>query len=147
MIDFEVKAVIDRPVNEVFAYVTDPAKLATWQTNTVAAEQLDGGTLRRGGRLREVHRGPGGRELVSTVEVTELEQNRVFALHVLEGTLPIDARIAFEAWAGGTLLRLRAYGQPRGAMRIAQPLLRPVLKRQFAGYCAKLKQLLETQSS
>src|SRR6266576_551649 len=91
MIDFEVKAVIDRPVNEVFAYVTDPAKLATWQTNTVAAEQLDDGPLRRGSRLREVHRGPGGRELLSTVEVTELEQNRVFALHVLEGTLPIDA--------------------------------------------------------
>jgi uncharacterized protein YndB with AHSA1/START domain len=147
MIDFEVKTVIDRPVNEVFAYVTDPAKLAAWQTNTVAAEQLDDGPLRRGSRLREVHRGPGGRELVSTVEVTELEQNRVFALHVLEGALPIDARIAFEAWAGGTLLRFRAYGQPRGPMRVAQPLLRPVLKRQFADYCAKLKQLLEAQSS
>jgi uncharacterized protein YndB with AHSA1/START domain len=147
MIAFEVKTVIDRPVSEVFAYVIDPAKLATWQTNTVAAEQLDEGPLRRGSRLREVHRGPGGRELVSTVEVTELERDRVFALHVVEGALPIDARIAFEAWAGGTLLRFRAHGQPRGPMRIAQPLLRVVLKRQFAGYCAKLKQLLEAQSS
>ena len=48
MIDFEVKTVIDRPVSEVFAYATDPFRLATWQTNTVAAEQLDDGPLRRG---------------------------------------------------------------------------------------------------
>jgi hypothetical protein len=28
-------------------------------------------------------------------------------------------------------------------MRLAQPLLRVVLRRQFAGYCATLKQVLE----
>jgi len=28
-------------------------------------------------------------------------------------------------------------------MRLAQPLLRPVLKRQFSGYCATLKRVLE----
>ena len=60
---------------------------------------------------------------------------------------PVElARISFEAWAGGTLLRFRASGQPRGPMRIARPLLRLVLKRQFTAYCAKLKQLLEAQS-
>jgi hypothetical protein len=31
-------------------------------------------------------------------------------------------------------------------MRVAQPLLRLTLKRQFAGYCAKLKQILENSS-
>ena len=41
-------------------------------------------------------------------------------LHVVEGALPIDARIALEAWAGGTLLRFRARGQPRGPMRIIE---------------------------
>jgi|HubBroStandDraft_2_1064218.scaffolds.fasta_scaffold580767_1 hypothetical protein len=29
-------------------------------------------------------------------------------------------------------------------MRLAQPLLRVTLKRQFADYCATLKQVLET---
>ena len=37
MIDFTVETPIDRPADEVFAYVTDPGKLATWQTNTVSS--------------------------------------------------------------------------------------------------------------
>ena len=40
-------------------------------------------------------------------------------------------------------MRFAAHGQPTGPMRIAQPLLRHTLKRQFAGYCATLKQVLE----
>ena len=36
-----------------------------------------------------------------------------------------------------------AHGQPTGALRLAEPLLRRTLKRQFAGHCAKLKQVLE----
>ena len=37
----------------------------------------------------------------------------------------------------------RAHGQLTGPMRLAQPLLQRVLKRQFAGQCATLKRLLE----
>ena len=37
MIDFTIDTQIARPVGDVFAYVTDPDKLATWQTNTVSA--------------------------------------------------------------------------------------------------------------
>ncbi len=39
MIQFTIDTEIERPVAEVFAYVTDPDKLATWQTNTVSAVQ------------------------------------------------------------------------------------------------------------
>jgi hypothetical protein len=36
-----------------------------------------------------------------------------------------------------------AHGQPTGALRLAEPLLRRTLNRQFAGHCATLKQKLE----
>ena len=61
MIDFTIDTRIDRSPTDVFDYVTDPDKLATWQTNTVSAERQDEGPLRIGSRLREVHSGPGGR--------------------------------------------------------------------------------------
>jgi uncharacterized protein YndB with AHSA1/START domain len=142
VIEFEVETQIARPVGEVFAYVTDPARLPTWQTNTVSVEQLDEGPLRPGSRLREVHRAPGGRELASVVEVAELEPGRTLALRVLEG-LPIDARISFEPVREGTIVRFFAHGQPTGAARLLQPLVRAALKRQFSRDCKTLKGLLE----
>jgi uncharacterized protein YndB with AHSA1/START domain len=147
MIDFTIETEIARPVSAVFAYVTDPSKLPTWQTSTVSATQEDTDPLGLGTRLREVHRAPGGKELASRVEVSEYEADRAFALHMLEGALPLDARITFEPTPQGTQIRFRTHGQPTGAMRLAQPLLRRTLKRQFARDCATLKRVLESTPS
>jgi uncharacterized protein YndB with AHSA1/START domain len=144
MFDFVVEIEIARPPAEVFAYATDPAKLATWQTNTVSAVAEGDGPLGLGTRLREVHRAPGGQQLASVVEVSEYDPGRTFALHMIEGALPIDARLTFEPTPAGTRLRFAAQGEPSGAMRLAAPVLRRILKRQFSGYCATLKQVLES---
>jgi len=146
MIEFTVETEIARPVTEVFAYATDPTKLASWQTNTVSAVIEDDAPLGLGSRLREVHRAPGGKQLASLVEVSEYEPDRVFALRTLEGDLPIHGRVTFEPSDLGTRVRFAAYGQPTGALRLAQPLLRVTLRRQFAGYCATLKRVLELTS-
>jgi len=142
MIEFSIETHIDRPVGEVFAYATDPGRLATWQTNTVSAVREDDGPLRVGSRLREVHRAPGGKPLESVVEVSEYEPDRSFALRVVEGT-PVHARLTFEPTEQGTLLRFGGHGELTGAKRLAQPLLQRVLKRQFATQCATLKRVLE----
>ncbi len=76
MIEFTVETEIARPAAEVFAYATDPAKLATWQTNTVSAVPDHDGPLGLGTRVREVHRAPGGKQLASLVEVSDYEPNR-----------------------------------------------------------------------
>jgi uncharacterized protein YndB with AHSA1/START domain len=143
MIDFTIETEIDRPPGEVFAYVSDPENLPTWQTNTVSATQVGDGPLGLGTRLREVHRGPGGKEVASLVEVSEFEPDRVFALQIIEGPLPIDGRISLEPSGAGTKLAFRVHGQPSGPMRLAPPLLRIALKRQFKEHCATLKRVLE----
>lgn len=143
MIDFTIETEIRRPVAEVFAYATDPATLSSWQTNTVSAVQEGDGPIGVGTRLREVHRGPGGKEFESLVEVSEYEPDETFALRVVEGALPVDAHLTFAPIDGGTLMRFRAFGQPTGVMRLAQPLLQRSLKRQFAGHCSTLKDVLE----
>ena len=96
------------------------------------------GPLGRGTRLREVHRA-GGKDHASLVEVSGYEPDRTFALHAVEGALPVDARMTFEPAGAGTLMRFRAHGHATGALRLAEPLLRRTLKRQFAGHCATLK--------
>jgi uncharacterized protein YndB with AHSA1/START domain len=140
MIDFVVEKDIARPPASVFAYATDPGKLASWQTNTVSAEP--DGPIGIGTRIREVHRAPGGRELAATVEIVEYEPDRAFGLHTVEG-LPVHARITFEPTDAGTRLRFRVQWQPAGAMRIVQPVLKATLKRQFDQHCTNLKEQLE----
>ena len=143
MIDFTIETAIDRPGDEVFAYVTDPGKLATWQTNTVSSTPEEPGPIRLRTRLREVHRGPGGKEFPSLVEVSEYEPGRRFALRVIEGT-PVHADMTFEPTeTGGTCLRFRAHGRLSGAMRLAEPFLGRMLRKQFTQQCATLKRVLE----
>jgi uncharacterized protein YndB with AHSA1/START domain len=142
MIDFTVETRIARPVHDVFAYATDPGRLATWQTTTVSARREDDGPYGVGSRLREVHRAPGGKELESLVEVVEYVPDRVFALEVKEGT-PIHAHMTFEPADGGTRVRLRAHGGLTGPMRIIEPLLGRTLRKQFTRHVATLKRVLE----
>jgi uncharacterized protein YndB with AHSA1/START domain len=143
MIDFMIETEIARPPAQVFAYVTDPAKLTTWQTNTISAAPDPAGPLRLGSRIREVHRGPRGKELASLVEVSELESDRVFSLRMIEGPLPVDARITFDPSEHGTRMRFTVRGEPSGPLRFLQPLMRAALKRQFREHCATLKRVLE----
>jgi len=146
MIEFSVQTEIARAPEEVFAYVADPAKLPSWQTNTVSVIQEGDGPLGLGTRLREVHSAPGGKELESLVEVSEFDPPRVFALRMLEGPLPIDGRIVLEPVGAGTLMSFSGSGQPKGLLRLASPLLSRTIKRQFAEHCANLKRVLESPS-
>jgi uncharacterized membrane protein len=143
MIEFRAVVEIGRPVDEVFTYVTDPAKLSSWQTNTVSVTQKTDGPLGVGTRLREVHRAPGGRELASLVEVSEYESGRCFALRVLEGPLPVDGRFTFASTERGTRVELLGQGRPSGVLRLGQPLLGRILRRQFVRDLNALKSALE----
>lgn len=143
MIEFTIQIEIARPVDEVFAYVADPARSPSWQTNTISVSQEGDGPLVVGTRLQEVHRAPGGKQLVSLVEVVELEPPRIFALETIEGLLPMHARMSFEPSNAGTRMSFIVHGQPSGAMRLVQPLLRLSLKGQFVKHRHTLKRVLE----
>ena len=146
MIRFAFPTEIDRPVEDVFAFVTDPRRLPEWQTTTVSVVQEPDGPMREGTRLRELHRAPLGRDLESLVEVARYEPDRRFDLRMLEGPLLLDGNFGFERAGGGTRIDFAAEGRPRGLMRLAQPLLARSLERQFRRYFARLKELLESET-
>jgi uncharacterized protein YndB with AHSA1/START domain len=142
MIDFTIETAIERTPAEVFAYVTDASKLATWQTNTVSAIPESDGPLRVGSRIREVHRAPGGKKIHELVEVVEYEPDRVLGLRNIEGPR-VGGRITLEPTERGTRFRFRVHGQLTGIMRPAEPLVGLIAKRQFERFCTTLKRVLE----
>jgi len=144
LIRVELTVVVDRPVEEVFAYVTDPLTLAEWQPNLVSVTQETDGPMGAGTRLREVRRGPFGRNVEAIVEVAEYEENRRFDLRIVSGPLPIDARNEFRPVDGGTRIDFLAEGKLSRPLRFAEPILARALRRQFAGYYERLKESLES---
>jgi carbon monoxide dehydrogenase subunit G len=134
---------VDRPPAEVFDYLTDPSTLADWQTSKTLVQPLTDGPPRLGARVRERTKPPGRSEFEQVVEFTEFDRPRRVHVHVVEGPFPVDGTWSFEPQGEGTRVRFVAEGALPGVMRALQPLVRPVVARQFAGYHRTLKRNLE----
>jgi uncharacterized protein YndB with AHSA1/START domain len=129
---------INREPADVFAYLTDPAKLSTWQTTTVAVVREGTGPLVLGERFDEIHKAF-GHESRTTVDVVAYEEPRVFELHIVKGPLPLDGRWELEPTGTGTRVQFLGHGDIRGLKRFSKPML----VRQFRHYHRLLKNALE----
>jgi hypothetical protein len=56
MIQYDVSMHLNRPVEEVFAFLSDVSKQPSWQSDLIESEQLTGGPMCVGTHIREVRR-------------------------------------------------------------------------------------------
>ena len=134
---FDLEIAIERPVHDVFAYVSDVTNLPEWQESAVAAEWIDPGT-----RFRE-RRNFLGRTAELELEVTASEPDRRFDVKAVRGPVRFWIRHEFAANGGGTLLRVDAEAALGGALRFAAGLAKRQAERQFRSDLERLKEVLE----
>jgi|SRR5215467_7087173 len=136
---------IYRPVEEVFAFVTDPATTPQWQANLVRSEILTPGPMGAGTRVLEV-RSLGNTERQAEWEVTEYEPPLKRGYAYPKGFGPIKQKgvTLFELKDGGTLLRFTAWVEASFPLNLLLPFLVRLMRRQNDASFAKLKQLLES---
>jgi uncharacterized protein YndB with AHSA1/START domain len=139
----EHSAVINRPVEEVFAYATDPANVAEWQSS--ALEATVDGPLRAGATGREVRKFL-GRRMESTMRIEEYEPPRTFALQVTSGPVPFHVQQTTEPEGEGTRISVVIEGEPGGFFKLAEPLVERAVKRELEGNTETLKDILEARS-
>jgi uncharacterized protein YndB with AHSA1/START domain len=137
----EHSLVIERPPAEVFAYTTDPANLAEWQST--ALEARSEGPVQQGAHVTEVRKFL-GRRMESEVEVTAFEPDRRFALKVLSGPVPFAFEQTLEPSDGGTRVSVVAEGEPGGFFKLAEPIVARALRRELRGNLETLKDVLES---
>jgi uncharacterized membrane protein len=75
--------VINKPVDEVFAFFTDPTNELKWRTHV--KEVSTPGPVAVGTRIHQVVRGPGGRGIPADIEVTGYEPAKRYAFRVVAG--------------------------------------------------------------
>ena len=76
MASTDVGVTIARPVEDVFAVLTDPTRSPKWARGALEGELLTDGPPRIGTQRRVVVKGMFGGTMESVMEVTELEPNR-----------------------------------------------------------------------
>lgn len=141
MIQHEVTIHLNRPVEQVFAFLMDTGKLSTWQSNLIKTEQITEGPLRAGSRFREVRR-LGRRESEIQGEITVFEPNKRFETKTL--TKPqVTVSYSFEAEDGGTRLKHKFVMLTSGLMRLLEPLIAGSIKKESASDFETLKRMLE----
>jgi uncharacterized protein YndB with AHSA1/START domain len=135
--------VIERPVEEVFDYLTDVARLPEWQDSAESVE-LDG-EVGVGARFREV-RSFMGRRATSTLEVTEHDPPRRFSLHVVEGPIRYAVEHALEDIEGHTRITFVGRGETKRVPRLMRGTVRRMVERQFVKDLQTLKRVLEANA-
>ena len=92
--------VIDRPVEEVFAFFADPANDLRWRPSIkeVAAQGPPG----VGAKVHQVVAGPGGRGIAADFEVTAYEPPSRYAFRVTAGPVRPVGEYRFSPFDGGT---------------------------------------------
>jgi uncharacterized protein YndB with AHSA1/START domain len=141
MIQHEVSIHLDKPVEQVFAFLMDTGKLATWQSNLIKSEQLTEGPLRAGSRFREVRR-INNKETEIEGEITSLEPNK--RLETKTSTRP-QAMVSYslDPDQGGTRLRYKFILITNGLMRLLEPVIASSIKKDTEADFETLKRMLE----
>jgi uncharacterized protein YndB with AHSA1/START domain len=141
--------VIQRPIEDVFAFVTDARNNPQWQSRSglQRSQQLPDGPVGVGTRIVEVWKFM-GIESQSTSEVTEYEPDKTYTRRAISGSSPIkEGTFTFEPVADGARLTAIIQVQAGGLFAIAEPLLASNLKRGFGETFAMLKAALEGQGA
>jgi uncharacterized protein YndB with AHSA1/START domain len=121
---------ISRTPDDVFAYVTDPARFAEWQDAVVRANRLDTGPMETGSKLSLTRR-VGKREQTMTSELTEYDPPRSYAFRVLDGPVRAVGSGRFEPLDDGARTRFtfELDFEGKGIGKLLVPL---VVRRQAA---------------
>jgi uncharacterized protein YndB with AHSA1/START domain len=141
MIQHEVTIHLNKPVEQVFAFLVDMSKLTTWQSNLIKSEQITAGPLQTGSRFREIRR-MGKRESEIQGEITAFEPNkRLETKTVTKPQAMVSYSLASEQ--NGTRLNYKFVLITNGLMRLLEPMIASSIKKDTEADFETLKHILE----
>lgn len=145
MIKVNNSVVIDRPLEEVFAYVTDIENMPVWSSELDKAWKTSEGPVGKGTTFSSEAKLL-GRRIENTIEVTEYEPNSKFFLKPTSGPVSGEVEFRFESVDGGTKFSVSLDADAGGFFKLGEPIVNRMLQRQYETNGATLKDLLESQA-
>jgi uncharacterized protein YndB with AHSA1/START domain len=144
MTTFTVTTFINRPVQEVFDFMTNPANFAQWQSGTKSAKWALEGPVGVGSIFNSVGEMM-GREMKFDGEITQWGPSHVWGFKGASGPMKFEGINKFESKDGGTQVTQTFEGEVGGFFSIAEGLAIKQLQKQVETDGNALKKLLEAK--
>ncbi len=144
MIQATASQTIDRPIQDVFAFVSDAANEPRWHTDVLEVHPSSDVPVAPGATSRWVVEFMGRKDM--QMRVAELKPNQREVLQATSGPMLPTITYLFEPDNGGTRFTRKVEVQPAGLLRLMEPMMRGMVTKRNAGFVANLKRVLETKA-
>lgn len=145
MARFDVNTSIKRPVEDVFAVLSDFSNGSKWASGAVEpAKKTSDGPIGVGTTWQGVGK-VAGRRFDTDVTLTEFEPNRKVTIKLTK-PFPTTSTVTLESVAGGTRVSQTVESEPGGFFKMAEPLLVTMARRQFQNDLDNLRDLMEAHA-
>ena len=142
MIKTEHSIIINRPVEEVWKYLSNVENMPKWDRGVLEARQTSDGPIGVGSEVQIV-RQMLGRQRIANFRVSEYVPNKILAIQGSLGHMTAQTGFTFEPVEGGTRLTQRSEIEISGWWKLIVTLLIPMFKRDGRQDHANLKRILE----
>lgn len=143
MINFELSTLVDRPIQDVFNFLSNPLNLPKWQGMIASIEQATPGPNTVGSKYN-VHAEVLGRHIDGLMEITAYEPPTKFGFTNQAGPMQVTVTVTLKPVGTGAKITLNAQGNPEGLFKLAEGPLTHQIKSQMETNLAKLKSVLES---
>jgi uncharacterized protein YndB with AHSA1/START domain len=145
MIRAEHSRIIDRPIEDVFAFVGDQTNTPRWQAGLVEVRRTSDGPIGIG-TTHTLVRTFMRRRMEADNEYLAYVPNELITFRTTSGPVRMEASYVFESTADGTRLTSRIEMDASGLMNLAEPLIAAGLRREMRAAFQVLKDLLENRA-
>ena len=142
MIAFQTSIKIERPIEDVFAYISDPGNFPSWNSAVQNVRATSPGPSGPGSTYTMERRLPTG-PATNQLEIIAREQPHEFAIHTTAGPTPFLYRYRFTGENGKTVVHLDAQVELEGVASVVPQLARHAVKGGVDDNLATLKRILE----
>jgi hypothetical protein len=140
--EIEETALIEQPIDRVWAFVMDETNDSLWQTTLTDVHKLTDGPLGVGSQVSESRRFL-GRKLETIWEMTACEPPHTSSIASVKAPFAWEGTYTLAEDGDATRFTIRLRGNPGGFFRIAEPLLERFVRREIAGNLGNLNDVLE----
>ena len=134
--------VINRPRDDVFAFLGDPENDPQWRSGVLDLKRVSGSGI--GARYRQGVKGPGGRRISADIEITELTPGEAIAFQTVTGPVRPRGRYLLVAADGGTRVRFELEADVKGLKRLIAPMVQKTMNNEVR-QLDSLKRVIETR--
>ena len=145
MITFDFGVLVDRPIKDVFAFVSNPNNMSQWNSTVVSLQQAIPGTVEVGTKFKTVGEMM-GRRVEGEMQITIHEPDTQCGFQLQAGPMQVNLTFAFKTVGTGTKISLNAQGNPGGIFKLAEGVMAGQVKSMMEGNLARLKPALEKEA-